>query len=57
MTAIDSASVSTHLARLEAENHRFQRLVEARDDVIRDLLHTIAVLEARLATDDRVDEG
>ncbi len=57
MTAIDSASVSTHLARLEAENHRFQRLVEARDDVIRDLLHTIAVLEARLATDERVDEG
>lgn len=49
MSAIDPATVSARLARLEAENHRLERRVEARDAVVRDLLRTIAELEAGAA--------
>lgn len=50
MTAIDTASISAHLARLEAENHRLRRELDARDAVIGDLVRTVAALESERAS-------
>lgn len=50
MTAIDTASISAHLARLEAENQRLRRELDARDAVIGDLVRTVATLESERAS-------